>query len=30
MRQRPRPDLPETVELRDIFNSNDYITHFLT
>jgi hypothetical protein len=30
MRERPRPHLPEAVELGYIFNSNDYITHFLT
>ena len=30
MRERPRPHLPEAVELGDFFNSNDYITHFLT
>jgi hypothetical protein len=30
MRERTRPHLPETVELGDVFNSNDYITHFLT
>jgi hypothetical protein len=30
MRQRPRADFTEAVELGYIFNSNDYITHFLT
>jgi hypothetical protein len=30
MRQRPCPHFPEAVELGDVFNSNDYITHFLT
>ena len=30
MRQRPRPHLAEAVELGDVFNSNDYIRHFLT
>jgi hypothetical protein len=30
MRERPRADFTEAVELGDVFNSNDYITHFLT
>jgi hypothetical protein len=30
MRERPCADFTEAVELGDVFNSNDYITHFLT
>jgi hypothetical protein len=27
MRQRPRADLPETVELGDVFNANNGVGH---